>query len=131
MNIEQYKKECARTCPDLGTDLNNQMHMAIGASTETGELLDAYKKWFVYNKELDKVNVAEEIFDTFWYLINLCRMLDIDIEKGLQTNIDKLRARYPNNFTEYHAKNRDLDNERKILERKEREEAGFELEGDK
>jgi NTP pyrophosphatase (non-canonical NTP hydrolase) len=117
MNIKEYLIESSRTCPDLGSDLNNQLHMSIGASTEANELLDAYKAWFAYGKELDKVNVSEEIFDCFWYLVNLCRMLDIDIEKGLQTNIDKLRVRYPENFTNYHATNRDLLHERKVLEK--------------
>lgn len=115
MKIEEYVIASSRTCPDLGTDLKNQLHMAIGASTETNELLDAYKKWFAYGKELDKTNVSEEIFDCFWYLVNLCRMLNIDIEKGLQTNIDKLYTRYPEKFTEYHANNRDLEKERRIL----------------
>jgi NTP pyrophosphatase (non-canonical NTP hydrolase) len=117
MNIKEYKEESSRTCPDLGSDLNNQLHMAIGASTETNELLDAYKKWFAYGKEIDLVNVKEEIFDTCWYLFNLCRMLDIDIEQGLQNNIDKLRARYPEKFTSEKALNRDLDKEREILEK--------------
>ena len=116
MNIKEYMIEASRTCPDLGSDLNNQLHMAIGSSTESNELLDVYKKRFAYGKEIDKVNVNEEIFDCFWYLVNLCRMLDIDIEKGLQTNIDKLRVRYPEKFTEENANNRHLDAEREILE---------------
>ena len=115
MNIEQYMIEAQRTCPDLG-DFNNQLHMVIGASTETGELLDAYKKNFAYGKPLDIVNVKEEIFDIFWYLINLCRMLDIDPEKGMDTNINKLRSRYPEKFTQTNAIDRNLDKERKILE---------------
>ena len=118
MKIKEYLEKASTTCPDLGSDLNNQLHMAIGASTEANELLDAYKKQFAYGKELDKVNVSEEIFDCFWYLVNLCRMLEIDIEKGLQTNIAKLEARYPEKFTDYHANNRDLEKERKILEGK-------------
>jgi len=116
MNIAKYSLEASRTCPDLGSDLNNQLHMAIGASTESNELLDAYKKAFAYGKELDIINISEEIFDTLWYLINLCRMLDIDVEKGMDINISKLRARYPENFTEDKAINRDLVKEREILE---------------
>jgi len=116
MNIYKYIEKASRNCPDLGGDLNNQLHMAIGASTEANELLDAYKKWFAYGKPLDKINVSEEIFDCFWYLLNLCRMLEIDPEKGMDTNIAKLQARYPEKFTEYYANNRDLEKERKILE---------------
>jgi NTP pyrophosphatase (non-canonical NTP hydrolase) len=117
MNLKDYQKESMRTCPDLGNDLNNQLHMAIGISTEANELLDAYKKWFAYNKPLDLINIGEEIGDTFWYLSNLCRMLNFDIEKILETNIKKLETRYPDKFTEEKAINRNLENERKILEK--------------
>jgi NTP pyrophosphatase (non-canonical NTP hydrolase) len=116
MNLKEYSEKASRTCPDLGSDFKNQLHMAIGASTETNELLDAYKKAFAYGKKLDIVNVSEEIFDAFWYLVNLCRMLDIDMERGMEINIKKLESRYPEKFTDYYANNRDLEKERKILE---------------
>jgi NTP pyrophosphatase (non-canonical NTP hydrolase) len=116
MNIFQYSQEIKRTCPDLGSDLNNQLHMAIGASTEANELLDSYKKWFAYGKELDKVNVAEEISDCFWYLVNLCNMLNLNPQEVFDINIKKLKARYPEKFTQYNANNRNLEEERKILE---------------
>jgi hypothetical protein len=34
----------------------------------------------------------------------------------LDINIDKLKARYPEKFTEKEAENRDLDKEREVLE---------------
>ncbi len=43
-------------------------HMAIGMTGEAGELLDAYKKRGVYRKELDLVNVIEELGDFRFYL---------------------------------------------------------------
>ena len=120
MKIHKYLKESSRTCPNLdgniGNDLANQLHMAMGASTEANELLDAYKNWFAYGKKIDIINVTEEIFDCMWYLINLCRMLDIDPELGMQNNIDKLRTRYPEKFTQENAINRNLEKERKVLE---------------
>jgi len=117
MKTNEYMLEVKRTLPDLGSDFNNQLHMVIGVSTEAGELLDAYKKNFAYGKEIDTINVMEEISDIFWYIYNLCNMLSLDPEKIMQTNIDKLRARYPEMFTEDKAINRDLDTERKILEK--------------
>lgn len=121
MNISQYIIESSRTCPNiksenLTSEFLDQLHMAIGASTETNELLDAYKKSFAYGKPLDVINIKEEIFDTLWYLANLCRMLGIDFEDGMQNNIDKLQARYPEKFDSYKAINRNLEREREILE---------------
>ncbi len=117
MNIKTYSKLIKRTLPDLGSELNNQMHMAIGASTETGELLDAYKKLFAYNKPLDKINIAEEIGDCLWYLINLCGMLELNIEDILENNIEKLQTRFPDKFTQEDANIRNLTKERTILEK--------------
>ncbi len=123
-NVEykDYQKESTRTCPNLNDQLRqglaDEMHMVLGISTEAGELLDAYKKHFAYGKELDKTNVGEEIADIMWYVSNLCRMLNIDMEEMLQRNIAKLKARYPEKFDEIKALNRDLEKEREILEGK-------------
>lgn len=116
MNIKEYMEDTARTCPQLGTDFWDQLHMVIGISTESGELLDVFKKALAYSKGLDFVNIGEEIGDILWYLINLCRMLNLDPEEIMQININKLKARYPEKFTKEKALNRNLDQEREILE---------------
>lgn len=122
MKYENYQKESQRTCPKLKDELreglSDELHMVMGISTEAGELLDAYKKHFAYGKELDIVNVGEEIADIMWYISNLCRMKGIDLEEMLQRNIDKLKERYPDKFTQKDALNRNLNNERNILEGK-------------
>lgn len=116
MNLQDYTKEIERTCPQLGTEFWDQLHMVIGICTEAGELLDTYKKALAYGKALDTVNIGEEMGDILWYLVNLCRMLKLDPEHIMQINIDKLKARYPERFTQEKALNRNLDRERKILE---------------
>lgn len=115
MNIAQYKIDSERTLIDKGHDMN-LLHAAMGIGTEAGELLDAFKRKLFYGKPLDVVNVKEEVGDIMWYIAILLRELDLDFEEILQLNIDKLRARFPDKFTETHALNRDLDAERKILE---------------
>lgn len=116
MDIYKYMEEVERTCPQLKSSFEDQLHMAIGAATESGELLDAYKKAFAYGKAIDNVNIAEEIGDQFWYLVNLMRMLDIDPAEIFEINVNKLRARYPEKFTEERALNRNLGKEREVLE---------------
>jgi len=116
MNIEEYTKAASRTCPDLGTDFLNELHMAMGMSTEAGELLDAYKKNFAYKRPLDKTNVCEEIGDLFWYAFNMCRLFNVKPEDIFDINIKKLKARFPDAFSEEKANNRNLDRERQILE---------------
>lgn len=70
------------------------LHMAVGASGEAGELLDAIKKWVVYDKPLDRENVIEELGDLEFYLQGLRDGLQITREETIQANIAKLSKRY-------------------------------------
>jgi NTP pyrophosphatase (non-canonical NTP hydrolase) len=92
-------------------------HAAMGMVTEAAEFLDVLKKHIYYGKTIDKVNLAEEIGDLCWYMAIACDELHVDLEDIMETNIAKLKARYPNKFTSEDAINRDLETERKILEK--------------
>jgi len=116
MQIKQYAEEIKRTLADLQYKEKNNIHMLMGLSTEVGELIDIFKKNFAYKKQIDWINVEEEVCDIMWYLINFCNINNIDIERALDKNIEKLKIRYPEKFTENNAINRNLDDERKILE---------------
>jgi len=92
------------------------IHGAIGAFTEAGELQEQLYKHLFLGKDLDKVNLAEEVGDTLWYLAILCDTLGVQMEDVMEKIIAKLRARYADKFTEESAINRDVAAERKILE---------------
>jgi NTP pyrophosphatase (non-canonical NTP hydrolase) len=83
---------------DILTELTPEqahlLHMAVGVSGESGELLDAIKKHTVYQKELDLVNVIEEIGDIYFYLQGLEAALGLTREEILRRNIVKLNERY-------------------------------------
>jgi NTP pyrophosphatase (non-canonical NTP hydrolase) len=92
------------------------IHASMGLVTEAGEFQDMLKKHLYYGRELDTVNLREEIGDLLWYCAIALEALDTDFQSVMQTNIDKLKARYPEKFTEDSANNRDLKVERQILE---------------
>ena len=92
------------------------LHAAIGMQTEAAEFSDMLKKHIFYGKPLDKVNLKEELGDQLWYIAMALRALDTTFEAVMERNIEKLKARYPDKFTEELAENRDLDKEREILE---------------
>lgn len=79
------------------------MHATLGIAGESGELVDAVKKSIIYGKELDRVNMREEIGDIMWYIALMCRTLNFDLDELLQENIDKLKKRYPEKYTDEHA----------------------------
>lgn len=116
MEIKEYQKLAFRTCNDLNNGLANMAHMILGMQTELGEFADPYKKYWAYGKKLDKTNVKEELGDLMWYIACACEFNDWSLEDICQTNIDKLKARYPEKFTNELAINRNLDIERQILE---------------
>lgn len=92
------------------------IHGVLGVATEAVELCEALNSSLDSGLALDTVNIKEEMGDIFWYLAILANRLDISFDEVQTTVINKLRARYPDKFTEDDAVNRDLDLERKILE---------------
>lgn len=70
------------------------LHMAVGISGESGELLDAVKKAAIYNKPLDLVNVIEELGDLEFYLEGFRQGLGLSRDDILAQNISKLSTRY-------------------------------------
>lgn len=91
-------------------------HALVGIATESTELLEAIDA-ALQGEDLDAVNVKEELGDINWYQAIALDTLEVDFESVLNTVIAKLKARFPERFTSEHAINRDLDTERKILEK--------------
>jgi NTP pyrophosphatase (non-canonical NTP hydrolase) len=125
MNSKSYIQDAIKTESTNFSGMNDRLnddglkrllHAGIGLSTESGEFLDALKKHIFYGKELDKVNLAEEMGDMFWYMAIVADELGFEFEEVMERNITKLKARYGDKFTEEKAENRDLDSERKILD---------------
>ena len=116
MEINEYQERAKRTLLLLNTQQENLEHMMYGLASEVGELMSMLKGHYVYKKPFDIINFIEELGDVAWYLVGACTIMGISSEEVFDKNIDKLRARYPEKFTEYDALNRDLNKERKVLE---------------
>lgn len=70
------------------------LHMAIGVSGESGELLDAIKKYIIYVKPLDRENVIEELSDIEFYMERIRQIINVSRDEVIQHNIQKLSKRY-------------------------------------
>jgi NTP pyrophosphatase (non-canonical NTP hydrolase) len=126
MNAKEYKQQALRTESNDFSSIKSRMassdsirllHAAMGMQTEVAEFTDMLKKHIFYGKPLDLINLKEELFDTTWYMAIALDVLEGSFEEGFQKNIDKLKARYPEKFSEEKAINRDLKKERSILEK--------------
>lgn len=92
------------------TQERDVLHGVIGIITEAGELAEN----LLENKGTD--NIKEELGDVMWYIALTCRALGISIEDVCNANINKLKTRYPEKFSEEKALNRDLNAEAVALE---------------
>jgi NTP pyrophosphatase (non-canonical NTP hydrolase) len=121
--VENVLNTESQVTPELIARLTNPdtvrlLHAGMGLCTEAGEFLDMLKKHIFYGRGLDFPNAIEELGDTQWYVGVAIDVLRTTFDEVLTINIDKLKARYPEKFTEHHAINRNLEVERAILERK-------------
>jgi len=122
--MKDFIEQCKRTespaqplSPEFKPDFNRLLHAAIGCATESGELLDALKKFMFYGKTLNTTNVQEEIGDLLWYLAIAMDAMGTTFEAEMERVIRKLRVRYPDKFNIVDANIRDLDAEVKALEK--------------
>lgn len=123
-----YQQAAARTiCPQqaafdrlwrqLGVEEGTQLiHGLLGISAEAGELWSLVQKVFWYNKSMTaeefKAQVALEIGDVLWYAAETCSALGLDLGEVMEANITKLRKRYPEKYTDFHAAEENRDRAR-------------------
>ena len=90
----------------LNADKAHLLHMAVGVAGESGELLDAIKKYVIYNKPLDIENVIEELGDLEFYMEGLRQKLKIERSKCISANMEKLSVRYGKIYSDKAAQQR-------------------------
>lgn len=101
MTPNEYQKLAMRTCNFQYTTANWDMvcHAVFGLTSEAGEVAGLFQKWY-QGHELDKDHLEKEIGDCLWMIAELCTAFGFTLEDVMQLNIDKLRARYPDGFSE-------------------------------
>lgn len=70
------------------------LHMAVGVCGEAGELIDCIKKQAIYGKDLDEINLVEELGDLEFYLEGIRQATGVTREACLAANMRKLAKRY-------------------------------------
>lgn len=123
MNWNEYQPLANRTASGGKFNMNvndkddyDLAHGIIGISTESGELLDQWKKHIFYGKGLDIQNIREELGDLCWYMALITKALNLDFNEILAGNIRKLEARYGNKFSPEKALNRDVAREMNAMD---------------
>ena len=108
MTINEYQAAALRTAQtDKLTANELLLNSALGLCGESGEVADLLKKYHFQGHNLDLDHVAKELGDIAWYLAVGAYAIGYDLETILQTNVDKLEARYPNGFSTDRSLHRD------------------------
>lgn len=110
---KDYKAVVIRSTDDTIVRLD---HAGMGMVTEVGEFMDVLKRFKIYGKKIDFINLGEEVGDLMWYIALTCNALNINLEDVMIKNINKLKTRYPDKYTNEKAINRNLETERQTLQ---------------
>ena len=82
----------------------------IGLTSEAGEAQEILKKVLFQGKpytEDTRYHLMCELGDVIWYWVNACNALQIDPNKVIALNVEKLQARYPGGtFDAFYSENR-------------------------
>ena len=107
MNFTDYQFEAGRTD---NADLDYRTHKAVlllGICGEAGELADVVKKQWGHGHEAPPMDeLIDELGDLLWYITRFASIHGIDLEDIASQNIQKLKARYPDGFSEERSRNR-------------------------
>lgn len=79
---------------------------AMGLCGESGEVSDLLKKHIFHGEDLDLDNLKKELGDVCWYIAMICNAAGLKLEDVMRGNIEKLKRRYPDGFSEAASKHR-------------------------
>jgi len=103
--MAEYQLIANRTSKDLGFR-KGLVHAALGLTGEAGEFSDAVKKFEIYDQNIDRDNLREEIGDILWYCAYSASVLGESLETIARENIEKLAKRYPEKYSDFYAMHR-------------------------
>jgi len=75
-------------------------NFGLGVSGEAGDIASCIKKLIFHKNPAIKDGIRENIGDMMWYTAMICNNMGWSFEEILGENISKLKARFPEGFTE-------------------------------
>lgn len=95
------------------------LHAILGLISESGELAEPILRWVV-GYEVNEDHIVEELGDIHWFMNLMTAALNLTESNIKKQNIAKLRARFPDKFSEADAIDRDVENEYKQMKLEEK-----------
>lgn len=113
MNMTDYQALAARTINPEQPDKEKLINFVFGLAGETGETIDLLKKIIFHGHDLEtnRDKLALELGDCLWYITGIATAAGINLDDIAKRNIEKLKARYPDGFSEERSIKRAVDTE--------------------
>lgn len=99
MTGNEYQALARRTMNPALTPEEMLINGVMGLGGESGEVLDLMKKHLFHGHPLDREALVKELGDVAWYLAECATALEVPLDIILETNIEKLKRRYPEGFS--------------------------------
>lgn len=99
MELKEYQKLTKTTAKKHDNKELALSNWALGIIGEAGDISSCIKKVVFHKNEAVKEGIKENIGDLMWYLSTLCNEFDWELQEILNENIEKLKKRFPQGFT--------------------------------
>lgn len=106
MTGNEYQGLAARTINKSLTLDEQRQHALYCLAGEVGELLSLYQKEFQGHGKPDREHLLKECGDIAWALAEFLTSQGMSLDDCMETNIEKLRKRYPDGFDAQHSLHR-------------------------
>ncbi len=97
LKINESQEMCAKLVSNIDAkyNINRDIHFSFTQFIEeVGELAKEINKPKLRDKEIDRENLSGEFADVTLQLFTLAKMLDIDINRAIETKIEILKKRH-------------------------------------
>ena len=100
MTFDDYAAAAARTENRRLSQGERLMDAAAGLAEEGGEVLGLVRKHLYQGHALERDRVAKELGDALWCLTTVARVAGLSLEDVARANVEKLKARYPEGYSD-------------------------------
>jgi NTP pyrophosphatase (non-canonical NTP hydrolase) len=106
LTLNEYQTLAARTAGAGGDDERRLIIAALGLAGEAGEFANLVKKRTAHGHDIPNEKLADELGDVLWYIAEAATSCGISLSDLARQNVEKLRRRYPDGFSQERSRNR-------------------------
>lgn len=106
MNLNHYQSLAGLTSGAGGDGERRLIIAALGMAGEAGEFANLVKKLTAHGHDVPLEELADELGDVLWYLAEAASACGLELDDIASQNVAKLRARYPQGFSQEQSINR-------------------------